>query len=99
MEGSLLLFSCLYCNESYEKQFKKYLAKRFGSIYKFCDGNISKFCLMLKKGVYFYEYIGSWQIFNNTKLQTKEEFCSKLSLEDIKDACKNMEKDYEETLK
>ena len=54
---------------------------------------------MLKKGVYFYEYIDSWQIFNNTKLQTKEEFCSKLSLEDIQDACKNMEKDYEETLK
>ena len=52
----LLIFKCLKFNK---KIFKKGLVKRFPNIYKFCDWDINKFCLMLKIGVHPYEYIGS----------------------------------------
>ena len=34
-----------------KKYFNKYLVKRFPNIYKLCDGDINKFCLMLRKDV------------------------------------------------
>ena len=40
---------------------------------------------MLRKGVYPYDYIDSWERFNERSLPTKEAFYSKLNLEDIKD--------------
>ena len=52
----------------YEKQKHN---KKFTNTYKFCDGDINKFCLMLKKGAYSYEYMDSWQKFNKTSLQER----------------------------
>ena len=43
------------------------------------------FFLLLRKGVYPYEYIDSWEKFNGTTLLPKEAFYSKLNLEDITD--------------
>ena len=40
---------------------------------------------MLRKGVYPYEYMGSWQKFSETPLQNKE-FYSNLTMENITDA-------------
>lgn len=34
------------------KILNKKLTKIFANIYKFCDGNINTFCLMLKKGAF-----------------------------------------------
>ena len=42
--------------------------------------------MLLRKGVYLYEYMGDWENFNETKLLEKEELYSKLNLEDITDA-------------
>ena len=39
----------------------------------------------IKKGVFLYEYINSWERFNETALPNKKAFYSKLSLEDITD--------------
>ena len=36
---------------------KKDVMKRFAKTYEFCDGDINKFCLMLRKGIYPYEYM------------------------------------------
>ena len=41
--------------------------------------------MLLRKGVYPYEYIDSWEKFNGTTLLPKEAFYSKLNLEDITD--------------
>ena len=38
---------------------------------------------MLRKGVYPYEYMDSWERFNETSLPSKEDFCSNLNMEDI----------------
>ena len=47
------------------------------------------FKLMRRKGVYPYEYMDSWERFEETRLPPKEAFYSKLNMEDIS------EKDYE----
>ena len=41
---------------------------------------------MLRKGVYFYEYMDDWEKVNETALPENEEFYSNLNLEDITDA-------------
>ena len=48
---------------------------------------------MLRKGVYSYEYMDSWERFDETLLPDKEAFYSQLKLEDITD------EDYEHARK
>ena len=63
------------------------------------NNDINKFILLLRKGVYPYEYMDDWEKFNETKLPEKEEFYSNLNLEDIRDAdcihAKRVFKDFE----
>ena len=54
-------------------------------MYKFCNGNLNKFNLLLKKGIYPYEYMESQKRFNDTSLPPKKIFYSELNLEDISD--------------
>ena len=39
--------------------------------------------LLLRKGVYPYEYMGDWDRFNEEKLPNKSDFYSSLDMEDI----------------
>ena len=61
------------------------LIKKFPSTYEFCNEDLNKFILLLRKGVYPYEYMGSWIIFNETLSPDKKAFNSELNLEDITD--------------
>ena len=65
------------------------LIKKFPSVYQFCKGNINNFVLLLRKGVYPYEYMDSWERFNEISLLDKKYFCGELNKEDITD------KDYD----
>ena len=47
-----LIFSCFECKKNYKKDFNKELINRFSRTYKFCNGDINKFILFLRKGVY-----------------------------------------------
>ena len=67
--------------------------KRFANTFEFCNGDTNKFILLLRKGVYPYEYMDSWERFNETSLPDKKAFYSELNLEDITD------KDYEHAQK
>ena len=49
------------------------LIKTFPSIYQFCNGDLNKFILLLRKGVYPYEYMNSWKTIDKTTLPPKEE--------------------------
>ena len=40
----------------YEKAFNKELIKIFSNIYEFCNGDFNKSILLLRKGIYPYEY-------------------------------------------
>ena len=79
------IFRCFRCKKNYEKNFDKELIQRFAKIYEFCNRDLNKFILFLRKGVYPYEYMGSWERFNETSLPDKEAFYSNLNLEDITD--------------
>ena len=61
------------------------LIEKFPGIYQFCNGNLNKFVLLLRKGVYPYEYMDSWEKIDENTLQLKEAFYSNLNLEDIND--------------
>ena len=80
-----LIFRCFPCKKNYEKNFNKELIQRFANTYEFCNGDLHKFILLLRKGTYPYEYIDSWQRFDETSLPDKEAFYSNLNMEDITD--------------
>ena len=85
-EDELLMFDCLKCSKSYKNYLNKDFIKSFANTCEFCHGDIIKFCLMLGKGVYSYEYVDSWKRFDKTSLPKKDNFYSNLNLEDITDA-------------
>ena len=57
--------------------------KKFKNTFSFCNNDLNKFILLLRKGVYPYEYMDSWRRFNETSLSSKKEFYSNLKMEDI----------------
>ena len=61
-----LIFRCFSCKKNYEKDFNKELIERFANIYEFCNGDLNKFILLLRKGVYPYEYMDNWERFDET---------------------------------
>ena len=80
-----LIFSCFECKNNYKKDINKELIKRFANIYEFCNEDIDKFILLLRKGVYPYEYMDSWERIDATSLPNKKAFYSSLNMEDIID--------------
>ena len=64
----------LYCNNYYKTKFNKDLIKKFKNTYSFCDNDLNKFVLLLRKGVYPYEYMDSWEKFNEKSLPSKKIF-------------------------
>ena len=69
-----LILKCFNCKQYYEKDSNKELIKRFACTYEFCNKNINKFILLLRKGVYPYEYMDNWERFSETSLPNKEFF-------------------------
>ena len=61
------------------------LIKKCPNINQFYNEDINKFTFLLRKGVYPYEYMDSWERFNETSLPDKKAFYSELNLEDITD--------------
>ena len=78
-----LILKCFNCETYYRKKFNKELIKRFASTYEFCNKDLNKFILLLRKGVYLYEYMDNWERFNETLLLSKESFYNKLNMENI----------------
>ena len=78
-----LLFECVDCKKEYEKKFNKVLLERFSSTYEFCGNDMDKFLILLRKGVYPYEYMDGWDRFSEKALPDKDSFYSNLTMEDI----------------
>ena len=98
-----LIFRCFSCKKNYEKYFNKYLIQRFANIYEFCNRDLNKFILLLRKGVNPYEYMDSWHKFDEKLFPEKKAFYSNLNMEDITDtdyrhANKVFKKIYTKTL-
>ena len=80
-----LLLKCFNCDSYYKKKFNKDLIKKFKNTYSFCNNDLNKFILLLRKGVYPYEYMDSWERFDDTSLPSKKDFYSNLNMGDIDD--------------
>ena len=76
------IFRLFECKKNYQKDFNKHLTNRFANTYEFCNKDINRFILFLRKGIYPYEYIDSWEGFGET-LPDKEAFFSSLNMEGI----------------
>ena len=48
--------------------------KKFSITYQFCNGDVNKCVLLLRKCVYPYEYMDIWSRFNETSLPSKTVF-------------------------
>ena len=55
------------------------LIERFHNTYQLSDNDFSKFKLLLRKGIYPYEYMDSWKEFEKESLPGKEYFYSELN--------------------
>ena len=82
LTNNKLNFECKECKKRWLKPING-LIKKFPNIHQFCNGDINKFVSLLRKGVYPYEYIGSWERFDETSFPDKQAFYSELYLEDI----------------
>ena len=80
-----LLLKCFNCDSYYKKKFNKDLIKKFKNTYSFCNNDLNKFVLLLRKGVYPYEYADTWEKFSEISLPSKKDFYSNLNMEDISD--------------
>ena len=52
----------------------------------FSNNDINKYILLLRKGVYSYEYIDEWEKVNETSLPKKENFYNNLNVRNITDS-------------
>ena len=87
-----LNYKCKECKKSHTKLANESI-KNFPALNKFCNGDLNKFFLLLRKGIYPYEYIDSQEGFDEKTVPNKEVFYSELNLENIAD------KDYEHVKK
>ena len=71
-----LILKCFNCKSYYEKDF---------NTYEFCNKDLNKFVLLLRKGVFLYEYMDNWERSDETSLPNKESFYSNLNMENIDD--------------
>ena len=91
-KNNRLNYKCKECKKSRSKLANESI-KYFPTLYKFCNGDLIKFFLLLRKGIYSYEYIDSWERFDENIIPPKEAFYSELNLGNITD------KDYEHVKK
>ena len=85
-KDDLIENKCLCCNKNYQRKLDEKLKGRIFNTCKFSNHDINKFILLLRKGVYLYEYTDDWEKVNEISLPEKEDFYSPLNKEDITNA-------------
>ena len=83
----LASLSCLvdYISEINKKISLIELSEKFSNTYQLCNKDLNKFFLLLRKGVYPYEYMNNLERINEESLTDKEYFYSELNKEGIAD--------------
>ena len=88
LNKNMLLYKCLNCKAISCKSLKP-LINNFSNTYKLSNNDNERFLLLLRKGVYPYEYIDDWKIFDETELPSIKDQYGNLNMKNIND------KDYE----
>ena len=92
VKNDKLIYKCKQCKKECKRPTTE-LKEQFPGIYQFFNGDLKKFVLLLRKGVYHYEYMDSWEIFDEDTLPPKKDLYSNFNLGHISD------KDYEHAKK
>ena len=83
-KSNRLNYRCKECKRKSTKSTDG-LIEKSPRMYQFCSGDLNKFVLVLRKGVYPYEYMDNWERFDETSSPDKKAFYIELNLEDITD--------------
>ena len=83
-KNNKLNYKCKKCGGKYIKSINGSI-KKFPIASQFCNSDLNKFVLFLRKNIYHYEYVDNWERFNEISLPDKKAFYSELNLEDITD--------------
>ena len=75
-----LNYKCKECKKSCTKVINE-SSKNFPTLYKYCNADLNKFFLLLRKCIYPYKYIDNWERFDENTIPPREAFYSKLNLE------------------
>ena len=67
LKNDRLIYKCKNCKNEHKKPINE-LKEKFSGIYKFCNGDLNRLVLLLRKGVYPYKCMDSWEKFNETEL-------------------------------
>ena len=70
LKNNRLHYKCKECNDESYKSING-LNKKFPNTYQFCNGDVNKFVLLLRKAVYPYGYMDRWEKFNETSILDK----------------------------
>ena len=73
LKNNRLNYRCNQCKETSSKSINE-LIKKFPRMSQFCNGDLNKIVLLLRKGVYPYEYMDTWERFNEKSLVPKKIF-------------------------
>ena len=83
-KNNKLNYRCKECEGRHFKSISESI-KNFSNMHQCCNGDLNNFFFLLRKGVYRYECMYSWERFNETSLPNKKAFYSELNLEFITD--------------
>ena len=84
-KDDLIEYKYLCYSKSYQHKFDEKLNEGFFNTYKFLNNYSNKFILLLKNGIYPYQYMDYWEKLNEILLPEKEDFYSHLNMGDITD--------------
>ena len=72
-KNSRLNYKCKECKKSCTELANESI-KNPPTFYNFCNDYLNKFFLLLRKGIYPYKYIDSWERFDGKTILPKEAF-------------------------
>ena len=73
LKDNKLISKCKKCKEEWKRPLNK-LIESFSSIYQFWNGDLNKFVMLIRKGVFLYKYMDKWEKFNETDCHLKKIF-------------------------
>ena len=73
LKNNRLNYRCKECNGTSNKSIND-LIEKFPRMYKFCNNDLNKFVMLLRKGFYPYEYMDSWENLMKLHYQLKRIF-------------------------
>ena len=72
-KNGTLNYKCKECKKSYSRLTNESI-RSFQALHKFCNCDLNKIFLMLRKSIYPYEYIDSWKRFDEIQYYLKKLF-------------------------